>query len=69
MIPEVTRNTRWAHRANIERYRKILRTHLTETERQFIEKRLTEEQQALRQNAQVGVLRPQTDQFETVDES
>ena len=49
MISEVKRNARWAHQANIERYRKILKTRLSETERQFIDRRLTEEQQALRQ--------------------
>jgi hypothetical protein len=48
-MSDVTRNARWAHQANIGRYRKILKTHLTETERQFIDRRLIEEQQALRQ--------------------
>ena len=33
-----------AHRSNIERYRSLLKTSLTELERQFVEKRLTEEQ-------------------------
>jgi hypothetical protein len=33
-----------AHHNNIERYRSLLRTSLTEFERQFVEKRLTEEQ-------------------------
>jgi hypothetical protein len=32
---------------NIERYRRILRTHLTQTEREFVERRLGEEKQAL----------------------
>ena len=31
-----------AHRRNIERYRSLLRTSLTEFERQFVEKQLTE---------------------------
>jgi hypothetical protein len=33
-----------AHRSNIQRYRNLLQSSLTELERQFIEKRLTEEQ-------------------------
>jgi hypothetical protein len=51
MISEKARNARWVCRANIERYRKMLRTHLTDNERQFIERRLAQEQQALRQAA------------------
>jgi hypothetical protein len=35
------------HRNNIHRYRQLLQTNLTELERDFIEKRLTEEQSAL----------------------
>jgi hypothetical protein len=52
MMSETARNARWVCRANIERYRKMLQTHLTESERQFIGRRLAEEQQALRQAAQ-----------------
>jgi hypothetical protein len=36
-----------AHRSNIKRYRNLLQTSLTELERQFVEKRLTEEQSNL----------------------
>ena len=36
-----------AHRNNIERYRRLLRTHLSDLERQFIERRLSEENSAL----------------------
>ena len=36
-----------AHRNNIHRYRRLLRTRLSELERQFIERRLAEEQAAL----------------------
>jgi hypothetical protein len=36
-----------AHRSNIKRYRNLLRTSLTELERQFVERRLTEEQSNL----------------------
>jgi hypothetical protein len=35
------------HRNNISRYRRLLRTQLTECERQFIEKRLSEERSAV----------------------
>jgi U3 small nucleolar ribonucleoprotein component len=35
------------HRNNINRYRRLLKTKLTECERQFIEKRLSEEQSAV----------------------
>jgi hypothetical protein len=36
------------HRNNIHRYRRLLRTRLSDLERQFIERRLAEEQTALR---------------------
>jgi hypothetical protein len=36
-----------AHRNNIHRYRRLLKTRLSDLERQFIERRLTEEQAAL----------------------
>ena len=35
------------HRNNINRYRRLLKTQLTECERQFIEKRLSEERSAV----------------------
>ena len=35
------------HRNNIHRYRQLLQTKLTELERDFIKRRLTEEQSAL----------------------
>lgn len=35
------------HRNNISRYRRLLKTTLTELEREFIERRLQEEQSAL----------------------
>ena len=40
---------RFAHRANITKYQKILATYLTAEERRFVERRLAEEQAALRQ--------------------
>jgi hypothetical protein len=36
-----------AHRKNIQRYRRLLRTHLTELERSYVERRLAEEKAAL----------------------
>ncbi|UWU77906.1 hypothetical protein N2603_05430 [Bradyrhizobium huanghuaihaiense] len=36
-----------AHRNNIHRYRRLLRTKLSELERQFIERRLAQEQATL----------------------
>ena len=35
------------HRNNIRRYRRLLKTQLTDCERQFIEKRLSEERSAM----------------------
>ena len=43
-----TRNTRLrAHQKNIDRYEGLLKTKLTEVERQFLEKRLSEERLAI----------------------
>jgi hypothetical protein len=50
------RAIRSVHQANIGRYRRILRTPLTDHERQFIERRLAEEEEALR--AAVGKIPP-----------
>ena len=36
-----------AHRSNIQRYRNLLQTSLTELERQFVQRRLTEEESNL----------------------
>jgi hypothetical protein len=36
-----------AYRNNIDRYRRLLRTRLSDLERQFIERRMAEEQTAL----------------------
>lgn len=41
-----------AHQANIDRYRRLLKTHLTDHERDFIERRLAEEGDALLEIAQ-----------------
>lgn len=45
----------FAHRANIARYERILETHLTAQERDFIECRLSEEQEALSRLTGVGL--------------
>ena len=47
-----------AHHRNIQRYRNLLRTSLTELEREFVEKRLTEEQSNLESLALLMPLRP-----------
>ena len=39
------------HRNNISRYRRLLRTHLTDLERDFIEQRLSQEEAALKRLA------------------
>jgi len=39
----------FAHRANIERYKKLLATHLADNERKFVQLRIAEEEAALRQ--------------------
>lgn len=59
-----------AHRNNISRYHRLLKTELTEVERRFIEKRLSEERSALEEiaastfplsfPAQVGTIRNAT---------
>ena len=38
---------RFVHQANIERYRRILKTYLTNKERTFVESRLAEEKSGL----------------------
>jgi hypothetical protein len=44
----------FAHRANIARYKRILETDLTAQERDFIECRLSEEQEALARLTDAG---------------
>ena len=45
---------RYAHRANILKYQKILATYLTAEEHRFVARRLREEETALRQLASVA---------------
>ena len=39
------------HRSNISRYQRLLRTELTEFERQYVERRLSEERSAMEELA------------------
>jgi hypothetical protein len=50
-MSDTRNNYLFAHRANIERYRKILETFLTAEEESFVKRRLAEEKAALEQLA------------------
>jgi hypothetical protein len=52
MTPNLREDLVFAHRTNIERYRRLLKTHLTVIEREFVERRLGEEERALMEIAQ-----------------
>jgi len=43
----------FAHRENIRRYQRLLKTHLTDHERRFVERRIREEKAALSQVEQI----------------
>lgn len=47
MTADIDKAIQAVHQANIGRYRRLLATHLTDHERQFLERRLAEEQEAL----------------------
>lgn len=47
MAADVRDALRFGSRDNIHRYRRLLKTHLTMTEREFIERRMAEEKNAL----------------------
>jgi hypothetical protein len=51
MMSDTRDNFLFVHKANIERYRKILETFLTTEEEHFVRRRLAEEQTALDQLA------------------
>jgi len=55
-LSELEASMLFAHRANIERYGKLLKTYLTDVERTFVKHRLTEEQAALDQLLTAGLL-------------
>jgi hypothetical protein len=44
----ISEKSRWSSEANVQRYRRLLATHLTENERLFVEQRLAEELAQLR---------------------
>ena len=48
-MTEVQRALMAAHQGNVRRYRRMLGTYLTDFERQFVEHRLFEEEDAIRQ--------------------
>ena len=50
MALELQTIPKFAHRANIDRYEKILATYLTDEERHFVERRLAEERAFLEQS-------------------
>jgi hypothetical protein len=56
MMPNLREDLVFAHRTNIERYRSLLMTHLTVIEREFVERRLREEERALMKIAQSAAL-------------
>jgi formylmethanofuran dehydrogenase subunit E len=49
MTLEPQTDHKFVHRTNIDRYKKILATYLTDDERHFVERRLAEEQASLEQ--------------------
>jgi hypothetical protein len=46
----------WVHRANIERYRRMMSTPLTPAERKLVEQRIAEEEAELRSAQETGEL-------------
>ena len=51
MASDTRNDMLFAHKTNIEKYRRILGTHLTAEERRFVERRLDEERKAVEQLA------------------
>jgi len=56
-VPRVPHVSRWTRDANVRRYRKLLTTQLTDLERKFIERRLTEELRATESDSKSGARR------------
>ena len=48
-MSDTRNNLLFAHKTNVEKYRRILETYLTAEERRFVERRLNEEQASLEQ--------------------
>ena len=53
------------HRDNIARYRRLLETRLTDFERQYIQRRLLEEQSELETLASVAIVLPRLNRLRT----
>jgi len=51
MPANLNKDARWTAQANIERYLRILNSPLTDLERQYVERRLTEERNAVQRVA------------------
>jgi hypothetical protein len=51
MASDVETVEKFVHRANIAKYQRILRTYLTDEERRFVERRLKEEINDLRESS------------------
>lgn len=56
MSSDFNNASEYAHRKNIERYQRLLKTYLSDIEREFIERRIDEEKKALRQSVQAAGL-------------
>jgi hypothetical protein len=56
MTSDLNKALRSAHRANIDRYRRLLQSNLSDDERQFVVRRIAEEQRALRRLADGNAL-------------
>ena len=56
MTSELNKALRSAHRANIDRYRRLLQSNLSDNEREFVERRIAEEQRALQRLADGNAL-------------
>jgi hypothetical protein len=54
MLSERDIPQRFSHRLNLTRYRKMLAGHLTTIERDFVERRVEEEQEAMRKLSRSG---------------
>ena len=46
-MSELSKALIFAYRTNVDRYQRMLKTHLADNEREFIERRLAEDEQAL----------------------
>jgi hypothetical protein len=56
MSSELRNALLFAHRTNIDRYRRLLTTYVTVNEREFVERRVSEEEEALQNLARKAAL-------------